>query len=167
MIKKILFLTTFCFSMSAFSANYAYVDLKLALETVKDGKKAKEKLEKEAEEKRKIIAKREKELQKLTSQFEKKALVMSNDKKVKEQQKIQKKMMEYRQLVQQSEMSMQKRQMELTKPIIESMRDVVEEIAKKKDFDLVYEKNQGAVLFAKDQVNVTNDVIKRYNEIHK
>jgi outer membrane protein len=167
MIKKVLFLTITCFSLNVFSSTYAYVDLKLALETVKDGKKAKEKLEKEAEEKREIIAKREKELQNLTSQFEKKSLVMSNDKKMKEQQKIQKKMMEYRQFVQQTETSMQKKQMELTKPIIDSMKDVVEEIAKKKNFDLVYEKNQGSVLFAKDQVSITNDVIKRYNEIHK
>ena len=127
--RSLLAMAAIAISANAGASTYAYVDLQKAMETVKDGANAKAKLEKEFNEKKKMITSREEEIKKMTAEYQKKQLVMSNDKKAEEEQKIQKKMMEYRDFVQQSETQMQKRQMELTQPIIDNIKDVVSEIA--------------------------------------
>ncbi|MBN1114126.1 MAG: OmpH family outer membrane protein [Oligoflexia bacterium] len=146
---------------------FAYVDLQMAMESVKEGERVKEKLEKEFKEKQGVLQARESEIKKMSDEYEKKQLVMSEEKKVKEQQNIQKKMMEYRELLQQSQMAMQKRQMDLTKPLVDKMRAVISDVAKAQSVDFVFEKNQGGVLYAKDANDITNDIIKKYNDIHK
>lgn len=165
--KSLLAMAALVIGANAGASTYAYVDLQKAMETVKEGVTAKAKLEKEFNDKKKMISNREEEIKKMTAEYQKKQLVMSNDKKAEEEQKIQKKMMEYRDLVQQSEVQMQKRQMELTQPIIENIKDVVADIAAKAKYDLVYEKNQSGIFFASNAKDVTEDVIKGYDEKNK
>lgn len=165
--RSLLAMAAIAISANAGASTYAYVDLQKAMETVKDGANAKAKLEKEFNEKKKMITNREEEIKKMTAEYQKKQLVMSNDKKAEEEQKIQKKMMEYREIVQQSETQMQKRQMELTQPIIDNIKDVVSEIAAKAKYDLVYEKNQSGIFFASNAKDVTDEVIKGYDEKNK
>jgi len=163
--RSLLVTVAIVFSANAMaSATYAYVDLQKAMETVKEGATAKAKLEKEYNEKKKMIASREEAIKKMTTEYQKKQLVMSNDKKAEEEQKIQKMMMEYRDLVQQSEVQMQKRQMELTQPIIENLRSIIAEIASKAKYDLVYEKNQSGIFFASNAKDVTAEVIESYDK---
>jgi outer membrane protein len=169
MFFKSLFTVTaliFCVNASA-STTYAFVDLQKAMETVKDGATAKAKLEKEFNDKKKTITNRENEIKTMTTEYQKKQLVMSNDKKAEEEQKIQKKMMEYRELVQQSEVQMQKRQLELTQPIIDNLRSVIAEIASKAKYDLVYEKNQSGIFFASNAKDITVDAISGYDSKFK
>jgi len=104
------------------------------------------------------------EIKKMTAEYQKKQLVMSNDKRAEEEQRIQKKMMEYRELVQQSEAMMQKRQMELTQPIIDNLRNVIADIASKDKYDLVYEKNQSGIFFASNAKDITDEAIKGYDD---
>ncbi len=165
--RSLLVVTALVMSANAGASNYAYVDLQKAMETVKQGSTAKAKLEKEFNDKKKMISNREEEIKRLTADYQKKQLVMSNDKRAEEEQKIQKKMMEYRELVQQSEMQMQKRQMELTQPIIDNIRNVVTDLASKSKYDLVYEKNQSGIFFASNAKDITDDVIKSYDDKFK
>ncbi|MFH1223297.1 MAG: OmpH family outer membrane protein [Pseudomonadota bacterium] len=155
------------FASRAYASGYAHVDLQSAMETVKDGAAAKAKLEKEFKDKQKMIQTREEEIKKLTADYQKKQLIMSADKRAEEEQKIQKKMMEYRELVQQAEMQMQKRQVDITKPIIDAMRVAIKDIAEKEKYDMVYEKNQSGVFYAKDSKDITAEVIKKYDELNK
>ena len=165
--KSLIVMAVLAIGANASATTYAYVDLQKAMETVKDGSTAKAKLEKEFNEKKKMIQNREEEIKKMTAEYQKKQLVMSNDKRMEEEQKIQKKMMEYREIVQQSEMQMQKRQMELTQPIIDNLRSVVAELAAKEKYDLVYEKNQSGIFYASNAKDITTDAIKTYDDTVK
>jgi len=163
-LKSLLVAVATMICSNAGATTYGYVDLQKAMETVKDGAMAKAKLEKEFNDKKKMITTREEEIKKMTAEYQKRQLVMSNDKKAEEEQKIQKKMMEYRELVQQSEVQMQKRQMELTQPIIENLRTIIADIASNAKYDLVYEKNQSGIFFASNAKDITDDAIKGYDE---
>ena len=155
------------FAVNIYSAKYANVDLQLVVKTVKAGIRVRTKLEKEFKKKQKEIKAMETNIQKRTKDFQQKAKYLSPEKQQAEQQKIQELMMKYRELVGKSQNTMQQKQMELTKPIIDSTRKVITEIAKNKKYDLVYEKNQSGIFYAKDADDITNSVIKKYNEIHK
>ncbi|MEI6079512.1 MAG: OmpH family outer membrane protein [bacterium] len=161
------FLTTLLvaviFVAKANAGGYANVDLQLALETVKDGATAKAKLEKEFKDKQKMLQNREEEIKKMTADYQKKQLVLTPEKRAQEEQTIQKKMADYRDLMQQSQVQMQKREVELTKPIIDNMRGILAEIAEKEKYDLVYEKNQSGIFYAKDAKEITSDLIEKYN----
>ncbi|MDD3662944.1 MAG: OmpH family outer membrane protein [Candidatus Pacebacteria bacterium] len=168
MLKKIMILSMVLVSCNLVASDIklGVVDFQTAMETVKDGEKAKKKLEEEFNEKQKLIQKREEEIKKLTENFQKQAPLLTQDKREKEQQSIQKKILEYQTLIKESESAMQKRQVELTQPIIKSMRSVIDDISKKENLDLVYEKNQSGILYSKNPTDITNEVIKKYNEIH-
>ena len=164
MFKTVLssLLISMLFIAKANAGGYASVDFQLALETVKDGTTAKAKLEKEYADKQKMIQSREDEIKKLTAEFEKKQIVMTPEKRAQEGQNIQKKMDEYRTLMQNAQTQMQKRQMDLLQPIQDKMVLVVQELAGKDGYDLVYVKNSG-VVYAKDAKDITADVIEKYN----
>ena len=115
----------------------------------------------------KDLTKKKTFIEKMTKEFEQKARMMNDAKRIEKQQEIQKLMVDYRQVLSQSQMNMQKKQMELTKPVFESMSAIIEEMAKKNSYDLVYEKSQGGILYSKNPTNITNSVIEKYNKIHK
>lgn len=164
----IYLLMTLFFSVNLISAEMkiGVVDLQLALESVNDGKKAKEKIEKEFKEKEKIYQTRETEVKKLYENFQKQALAISEKAKVEKQAEIQKKYMEVTQLREQFGKDYEKRIAEFRDPIIKSLNSVIIDVSKTKKLDLVYA-NQSGVIYAKDSIDITNDVIKSYNEIHK
>ena len=167
MFKTILsgLLISALFIAKANAGGYANVDLQLALETVKEGVTAKAKLEKEFKEKQKMLQTREEDIKKMTTEYQKKQIVMTPEKRAQEEQTIQKKMAEYRDLMQNSQSQMQKREVELTKPIIDNMRSIIAELAEKDKFDLVYEKNQSGIFYAKEAKDITTEVIEKYNSM--
>lgn len=166
MLKIFVFTVATFFAGQAF-ASYGTVDMQMALETIKDGVNAKAKLEKEFKEKQKMLKNRESEIKKLTDNYRQQAPAMSEQKRAQKEQEIQGKMAEFQNLVQQSQSQMQNREVQLTKPIIEALRVTIKEIAEKNKLELVYEKNQSGIFYSKDVKDITNDVIKRYNEVHK
>jgi outer membrane protein len=169
MFRTILFasLLTMAFASKTVAASYAYVDLQEALMTVEEGKTARAKLEKEFQEKQKMLQAREEEIKKLTADYQKKQLVMSTEKRAQEEGNIQKKMMEYRELMQSAQTQMQKQELELTQPIVEQMRAIVANIAEKEKYDLVYEKNQSGIFYSKEAKDITAAVISQYDAKNK
>jgi len=168
MFKNLFISLLLTASFSAYSAveKIAYVDFQLALETVNDGVKAKEKLEKEKVEKEKSFTAKKAAFSKMTEEYQKKSAVLSDDAKMKKEKELQDAYMKLQQEAQGAMEAMQTKQAELSKPIMDSLREVISEVAKEKKYDLVFEKNMGGIMYAKDADNITNSVIERYNKIH-
>ncbi len=141
----------------------ALVDLQEALQSVEAGKNAKSQLEKEMTAKRKSLEKSQAALQKETEEFEKKAAVMNETARAAKQAELQKKIAEFQKSFGESQMELQKRERELTKPIIDELRSIVEGMGKAQNYNLVLEKNEGAVLYAQNGTDLTKDVITAFN----
>jgi outer membrane protein len=144
-----------------------YVDLQKALTTVDAGKTAKERLETEVTKKRKDFEKEEIALKKEAEGFEKKAAILNDKAKGEQQAALQKKFMDFQRKMAESQMELQKRERDLTKPIIDELRAIVESIGKSKKFQLVVEKNEGAVLYAEASTDLTEEVISTFNKKKK
>lgn len=164
MRKSILiFLLASGVSVAKAQTKVAVVDMQKAIQASSEGKKAKSDLEGDFEKKKKELQKREADLKKMGEDLEKKKSVMSEEALGKKQAEFQEEMMKYRELMGKSQMEIQKKERDLTQPILEKMKKVIEKVGKDKGYSLVLEANQGIIYFDK-AMDLTDDVIKAFEK---
>lgn len=139
------------------------VDMQKAIQETSEGKKAKHELEADFNKKKKDLEKKEADIKKMNEDLEKKALVMADDVKAKKQQEIQLEMRKYQEVVAKSQMDIQKHERDLTQPIIQKLRHIIEDIAKKDSYSMVLEKSDQLVLYSVNGVDLTERVIREFD----
>lgn len=137
------------------------VDFQEALQSVNDGKEVKRKLESLAKKKKEELENQQKELQTLKDELEKQAPLMKDDVKRKKAMEFQEKLATFQEAYLASQKELAAKESELGKPIIAKMVKIAEEIAKERGYDLILEK--GGVVYAQSDMNLTDELIKRYN----
>lgn len=140
-----------------------FVDMQKAVQSTDSGKKAKKDLEGEFEKKKKELQAKEGDLKKMGEDLEKKKSVLSEEALAKKQVEFQEEMMKYREVVGKSQMDLQKKERDLTQPILDKMRRVIEKVAKDKGYNMVLE-NNAMVLFASKDNDLTEEVIKAFEK---
>ena len=166
--KSVLSTVAVIFALCAFRAQAAeikvgFVDMQKAIQETANGKKAKKDLEEEFNKKKKELEKREADIKKMGEDFEKRSMAMNEDSRMKKQQEIQGQMRQYQEIASKSQMEIQKRERDLTQPIVNKLRSIIEEIAKKEDFTMILEKSEQSVMWAKKDVDLTDRVIREYD----
>lgn len=163
-INLIAVLLVGVFSLSALAEQkIGFVDVRKAVEATKAGKKVKTELESEFKKREAALKKRAEDIKKMTEDFEKKSAVLSDDARGKKQQEIQEEMMKYNQEVAKNTSDIRKKEQDLMEPIFKKMQDVINEIAKKQDYSLVLQSRDN-VLYAKKEVDLTDEVIKAFEK---
>lgn len=164
-ISMIISAMVFLFGSPAIAeVKIGYVDMQKAIQSTSSGKSAKKKLEKDFNKKKKELEKMEADLKKMTQDLEKKAAVLSDDVKAKKQAQLQQEMMKYQKIVGQSQLEIQKKERELTTPIITKLRTTIQKVASKGGYTMILEKSEQSVLWAKKDVDLTDDVIKAFEK---
>ncbi len=148
---------------SATNLKIAYVDLQQALQNVDAGKKAKGQLEKDVAAKKAELEKEQGSLQKEAEEFEKKAAILNEAARGKKQAELQKKLVDFQRKAAETQMTLQQQERSLTKPLIDELRSIIEGIGKERGYQLILEKNEGAVLYAEAGSDLTDEVVKRFN----
>ena len=162
---------TFVVSALALNAGIAHaddakigiVDMQKCIQTSDAGKKAKAELESAFNKKKKELQDQEATLKKLQEDFQKKQSALSDATKKEQQGKLQEKFMKYQELLQKSQSEIQKKEQEMSEPIIKKIREKVAEIAKKKGYSLVLERNDNIVIFSDDKNDITDEILKAVN----
>lgn len=171
-LTNIALLTTALFAAPAFAADapaaganfkIATVDMQKALQTVEAGKKAKSQLEKEFNTKKKMLDDEQTAIKKLTEEFKKQSMVLNDEAKAKKQAEIQDRMVKFQEQMMRSQTEIQQKEAELTAPIIKSLRTAVKEMAAKKGYSLVLDKNENTVIFSEEKDDLTGELVKAYN----
>jgi outer membrane protein len=139
------------------------IDMQRAIQTSDTGKKAKAELELAFNKKKKELQAEEANLKKLQEEFQKKQGALSESAKKEQQGKLQERFMKYQELLQKSQADIQKKEQEMSEPIIHKIREKVAELAKKKGYTLVLEKNENVVLFSQEKDDLTEEVMKAVN----
>ncbi len=141
-----------------------YVDLQRALNEVSEGKKAKSKLKKDFEKKQKDLNKKQEELRKMKENIEQNSMMLSDDAKRQKAMEFQQRLVELQQVYVKHQEELAKAEAKATKKIFDKMGKIIEQIAKEKGYDLVLERTESALLYAKDGMDLTNELIKRYDK---
>jgi outer membrane protein len=136
------------------------VDMQKCIQTSSAGKRARAELESAFNKKKKELQDQESSLKKQQEDFMKKAAALSDSAKKEQQGKLQEKIMKYQELVQKSQAEIQKKEQEMSEPIIRKIREKVSELARKKGYGLVLEKNDNIVIFSDGKTDITEDVLK-------
>ena len=161
-------LTTLLVSFVAFSAHAefkaGFIDMQKAIQSTKAGKNAKSALEKEFDKKKKSLQAQESELKKKAEDFEKKKMVLSDKVRETKGRELQQEMLKFREELQKSQLAMRQKEMEMTKPILEKMQKVIGDVAKAQGLSMVFERGQDSVMWAKADLDITDEVVKKYNK---
>ncbi len=141
-----------------------FVDVQRAISEVEEGKSAKARLKKELDEKKGALEMRKGDLQKMKEDFDKQEAVLSEEARRTRQQEMQKKLMELQGLYEESQQDLSSKESVAMKGILEKMEKVIHEVSEGEGFAFVLDKN--SLLYAPAASDLTNEVIRRYNDSH-
>jgi outer membrane protein len=172
MKKKIalLLFVLFCMPVSSMAVDaikIGCIDFQKVLNESDAGKKAKADLEMLVKSKQTTIDEKGKTIEKMKADLEKQASVLSADAKKSKEEELEKLLREYQRLVQDSQTEVKKKELELTDAIIKDMRQIVDKMGEEGSYTLIMEKTGGMVLYATKDIDITAEVIKRYNQSKK
>jgi outer membrane protein len=139
------------------------VDMQQILNESDAGKKAKEAFTKAVEEKQKELTTKEAALKKLKEELEKKGAAMNPALRKKKETTFQQQMAEFQQLAQTMQMTIAQEEEKMAAPIITAVLKMVQDKGKEEKYTLILEKNRGQILYIAEGVELTEEVIKKYN----
>ncbi len=138
------------------------LDVQKILNESDAGKKAKSDLEALIKLKQANIDEKGKAIEKLKNEIEKQSSVLSNEAKRNKEDELEKLVREYQRLVQDSQSEVKKKEAELTDLILQEIYELVNKIGDEEDYSLILER--GVVVYSDKTLDITENVLKKYNE---
>jgi outer membrane protein len=159
-----VFVLLFAFTGTAFAeVKIATVDFQRAINDVAEGAAAKSKLEALFASKKAAIDTMAANLQKMQTELEKQSVILSDAAKKQKEDEFYQAQVAYQQAAQRSEGEMQQAYTGAMESLIEKMKKLTQGIATEKAYTLVVEINEGGVIYAAPTIDITDELIKRYN----
>lgn len=163
-MKSLVALITLVFSLNSFSMIIGKVDIQRVLLSVSQGKKVRDQLKAEFEKKKKVLDKEQQKIKKMQEDFQKQSLVMSDSAKVEKEKQLQEAVMKLQQKSLGFQKEIQEMENKMKGPIIDRVREVVTTVSKKSKVDVTFEASTAPVVYAKNEKDLTDDVIKAYDK---
>ncbi len=150
----------FAAAVCAAEFKLAYVDMQKALNYCDAGKEAKKQMTQEVEKLQKVFAGKQKELDRLKEDLEKRASVMSESVRKDKERDYQTKTRDMQRLQRDSEDEIRAKDRELTERILRKLADIIKKLGEERKYTLVVEKNQPAIIYVAGSLDITDEVIK-------
>ena len=144
-----------------------YVDLQRALTEVEEGRAAKARLQGLIEAKEKEISKEQEGLRKEKEVLDKQASAMSEEARIQKNNELQRKVMELAQKWEKARQDMSVKERTELQAIFAKMDPIIAAIAQREGMTMVFEKNDAGLVFAPPHLDMTNELVRRYNDQHK
>lgn len=149
------------------ASKYGVIDMQAVILNVAEGKEARAGLEKEIKAKEKDLLKEKQALDKMNEEWKSQAAVLSESARVKKQQEFQEKFLSLRNTEMEFQQDIKRKEQKATQSIAVKVAKIVEDMAKKKDLEVVFEANTAGLLYVKDPLDLTKDVIQAYEKTGK
>lgn len=149
------------------ASKYAVVDMQKVILSVAEGKTARANLEKEIKNKEKELKKQKQELDKLNKAWKEQAPLLSESARLKKQQEFQQKFISLRNKEMSFQSEIKKKELRATQSIAVKVTKLVDKIAKAKGYDMVFESSSSGLIYLKNPVDITADVVKAYGKSGK
>ncbi len=154
------------FSTHAIAADLkiGYVNLQRALNESESGKRAKVSLKAEAEKYQKEVTAKEDKLKALKDEIDKKIAVWNKDTKAAKVKTFQAGLKDLQQTTQKYDTIIKRTKGQSEATIINELKEIIKTLAKKKGYTFVLEFSAGAILYAPENNNMTDELIKQYDK---
>ncbi len=161
----ILFLSAY--TLWAQQLNIGYVDLQRVMLESEKGKEAKRTLTEEAEKMRKQLDIRQEELQRMKDALERQGMTITPEARAEKEKQYQAKLRDYQRVYSDYQAELQQKDMELTQAILKEIEEVIRLVGEREKFTIIFEKSQAGILFASPAIDITDKIIKQYNDMVK
>ncbi|GAB4265984.1 MAG: OmpH family outer membrane protein [Deferrisomatales bacterium] len=148
-------------------AKVGLVDLQRCLNESVMGKRYKAEFSAQMEEMKGELDREEAALKALREDLEKQSMVLSATAKAEKEKEYKEKLEAFKEKFRASQQTLQRKDQELTRRILKDLQGVIRVLGETGGYALVVEKNEGGVLFAGQGVDITDEVIKRYDRLQE
>jgi outer membrane protein len=160
-----------CIASSALFATAAdmklgYIDMQRALNGSDAGKEAKEQLAARVKKFQDEINVKQDDLKKLKEELEKQGMLLSDSTRATKEKDYQNKLKEFQRFTKDAQDELQSKDEEFTRKILEGMEKVIQEYGRQKGYTFIFVKNE-SMLFVDEKADLTEDVLKLFNESRK
>jgi outer membrane protein len=153
-------LSPICFAST--SSNIAVIDAPSVINQTKAAEEAREILRLKTTEAQTKIDAMEEELTELKEELEQKRAVMSEEKYTEANLKLSQQVRDFRNKAQSIQEDLDRQNILLKKQITDELSNIVDEIAKEKEYDVVVAKH--LLLFSTDTIDISDEVLKRLDK---
>lgn len=141
-----------------------YIDLQKIMLQSNEGKQAKTALEKQFSARKKELNEKKQELEDMQKSLETQSSMLTRDALMEKQAEFMKKRDAFLKLVQEYDKELQEQDGEMTKNILLQLQDIITKIGKDGHYTVILEKSQGGILYAPKEEDLTDKVLKQFNE---
>jgi outer membrane protein len=140
-----------------------FVDLQRALMETEDGRKARTDLKKVFDQKQKELDEQQTALKKAIDDLEKRRTLLGAEVVKQKEAELQGQMQKVQQTYVRHQQDLSQKEQEATGKIFERMQRIIGKISVSENFSMVFDRSQAGLVFAKPHLDLTNEVIRRYN----
>ncbi len=144
-----------------------YVDLQRALNEVQEGKAAKARLKARLEKSQSQLDKEQEALRAKKEELDKKRLAMDEATLRQRMEELDRELVRVSGLYTQLQRELAEEERQATQEIFGRMRQIISQIAEKEGFDFIFEVNESGLLHAPSALDLTNELVRRYDATHK
>jgi outer membrane protein len=141
-----------------------FVDIQRVLARSAAGVAAREQLEKEKATMQKQVDGQRIELEKLRDELEKKGQLLSADSRREKQEMMERKVRDARRLVDDLQGTLQKKEEAMLGKVLQDVSGLIQKLGKEKGYTMVLERQRSSVLYASADADLTDDVIRAYDD---
>jgi len=144
-----------------------YIDSERIFNEYKATKAAQEQFDRDVEAWRKQAEKAEEDLRKMREELESQRLLLSEQALREKEQALQAKQAEYERFIQSiwgPTGKIAQRNEELTKPIIEKIRQVLDKIGREQGFSIIFDAADGNIVYGEKSLDLTDQVLAELNK---
>jgi outer membrane protein len=141
----------------------AYVDLQRALNLSKAGAQAKSEISNLVKKYEEEFKSMQEGLLQKKNELEKQAALLSDSAKAEKERDYQKEVRDLQRFQKDVKDELQQKDAEHTKRILNELFDILQKIGKDGGYTMILEKNEGAVIYAAENIDLTDELIKAYD----
>ncbi|MBN2573804.1 MAG: OmpH family outer membrane protein [Deltaproteobacteria bacterium] len=157
-----LLLSLFAAPARAEEVKVGIVDLRRALGETEEGRKARARLKKDFDKKQKELDEQQEELKKAIEDLNKKRTLLPAETVRQKETELQERVGKVQQTYLRHQQDLASKEEEATAPIVDRLHRIIGRIAAAENFTVVLDKSAG-VVFSKPHLDLTNEVIRRFN----
>ena len=140
-----------------------FVDLQRALMETEEGRKARSDLKKVFDQKQKELDEQQTALKKAIEDLEKRRTLLGAEVVKQKEAELQGQMQKVQQTYMRHQQDLSAKEQEATGKIFERMQRIIAKISITENFSMVFDRGQAGLVFAKPHLDLTNELIRRYN----
>jgi outer membrane protein len=141
-----------------------FVDIQRVLARSSAGVAAREQLEKEKAAMQKQVDAQRGELERLRDEIDKKGQLLSPEARREKQDQLERKVRDARRLVDDLQGTLQKKEEALLAKVLQDVGGLIQRIGKDKGYHIVLERQRSSILYASPDSDLTDDIIRAYDD---